>query len=69
MYGVVKLMQAVGQLSGKFYYTDCLFFGAVISATDPGTQPPSNGPVSLHSGLSLVTEVCSCLRCSPSVKI
>ncbi|KAJ8282500.1 hypothetical protein COCON_G00050190 [Conger conger] len=37
MYGVVKLMQAVGQLSGKFYYTDCLFFGAVISATDPVT--------------------------------
>lgn len=36
MYGVVKLMQAVGQLTGKFYYTDCLFFGAIISATDPG---------------------------------
>ncbi|RXM93822.1 Sodium/hydrogen exchanger 7 [Acipenser ruthenus] len=37
MYGVVKLMQAVGQLSDKFYYTDCLFFGAIISATDPVT--------------------------------
>uniref|UniRef100_A0A669BIG8 Sodium/hydrogen exchanger n=1 Tax=Oreochromis niloticus TaxID=8128 RepID=A0A669BIG8_ORENI len=37
MYGVVKLMQAVGQLTGKFYYTDCLFFGAIISATDPVT--------------------------------
>ncbi|XP_061680341.1 sodium/hydrogen exchanger 7 [Syngnathoides biaculeatus] len=37
MYGVVKLMQAVGRLSDKFYYTDCLFFGAVISATDPVT--------------------------------
>lgn len=36
MYGVVKLMQVVGQLSNKFYYTDCLFFGAIISATDPG---------------------------------
>ena len=36
MYGVVKLMKIVGQLSDKFYYTDCLFFGAVISATDPG---------------------------------
>lgn len=36
MYGVVKLMQAVGQLTDKFYYTDCLFFGAIISATDPG---------------------------------
>ncbi|KAM9171377.1 sodium/hydrogen exchanger 7 isoform 1-T1 [Pangshura tecta] len=37
MYGVVKLMKLVGQLSDKFYYTDCLFFGAVISATDPVT--------------------------------
>uniref|UniRef100_A0A4W4DPM1 Sodium/hydrogen exchanger n=1 Tax=Electrophorus electricus TaxID=8005 RepID=A0A4W4DPM1_ELEEL len=37
MYGVVKLMQAVGQLTDKFYYTDCLFFGAIISATDPVT--------------------------------
>ncbi|KAM5180368.1 sodium/hydrogen exchanger 7 isoform 2-T2 [Mantella aurantiaca] len=37
MYGVVKLMKFVGQLDGKFYYTDCLFFGAIISATDPVT--------------------------------
>ncbi|XP_073397555.1 sodium/hydrogen exchanger 7 isoform X2 [Dendrobates tinctorius] len=37
MYGVVKLMNLVGQLNGKFYYTDCLFFGAIISATDPVT--------------------------------
>ncbi|CAJ1059866.1 sodium/hydrogen exchanger 7 [Xyrichtys novacula] len=37
MYGVVKLMQVVGQLTDKFYYTDCLFFGAIISATDPVT--------------------------------
>uniref|UniRef100_A0A3B3YBG9 Sodium/hydrogen exchanger n=1 Tax=Poecilia mexicana TaxID=48701 RepID=A0A3B3YBG9_9TELE len=37
MYGVVKLMRAVGQLTEKFYYTDCLFFGAIISATDPVT--------------------------------
>ncbi|TNM87592.1 hypothetical protein fugu_005813 [Takifugu bimaculatus] len=37
MYGVVKLMEAVGQLTDKFYYTDCLFFGAIISATDPVT--------------------------------
>ncbi|XP_068176569.1 sodium/hydrogen exchanger 7 isoform X1 [Antennarius striatus] len=37
MYGVVKLMQQVGQLTDKFYYTDCLFFGAIISATDPVT--------------------------------
>ncbi|XP_068124224.1 sodium/hydrogen exchanger 7 isoform X2 [Hyperolius riggenbachi] len=37
MYGVVRLMTLVGQLGGKFYYTDCLFFGAIISATDPVT--------------------------------
>ncbi|MCJ8729173.1 hypothetical protein PDJAM_G00102980 [Pangasius djambal] len=37
MYGVVKLMKVVGQLTDKFYYTDCLFFGAIISATDPVT--------------------------------
>ncbi|KAM9385933.1 sodium/hydrogen exchanger 7 [Pholidichthys leucotaenia] len=37
MYGVVKLMHVVGQLTDKFYYTDCLFFGAIISATDPVT--------------------------------
>uniref|UniRef100_G1KLZ5 Sodium/hydrogen exchanger n=1 Tax=Anolis carolinensis TaxID=28377 RepID=G1KLZ5_ANOCA len=37
MYGIVKLMKLVGQLSDKFYYTDCLFFGAIISATDPVT--------------------------------
>ncbi|XP_068599234.1 sodium/hydrogen exchanger 7 isoform X1 [Brachionichthys hirsutus] len=37
MYGVVKLMQQVGQLTDKFYYTDCLFFGAILSATDPVT--------------------------------
>lgn len=38
MYGVVKLMKLAGQLSDKFYYTDCLLFGAIISATDPGTE-------------------------------
>ncbi|KAJ7993356.1 hypothetical protein DPEC_G00271570 [Dallia pectoralis] len=37
MYGVVKLMKVLGQLTDKFYYTDCLFFGAIISATDPVT--------------------------------
>lgn len=42
MYGVVKLMQVLGQLTDKFYYTDCLFFGAVISATDPGTSSLSS---------------------------
>uniref|UniRef100_A0A4W3I9N3 Sodium/hydrogen exchanger n=1 Tax=Callorhinchus milii TaxID=7868 RepID=A0A4W3I9N3_CALMI len=37
MYGCVKLMNMVGQLSGDFYFTDCLLFGALISATDPVT--------------------------------
>ncbi|XP_060682238.1 sodium/hydrogen exchanger 7 isoform X1 [Hemiscyllium ocellatum] len=37
MYGIVKLMYAIGQLEDGFYYTDCLFFGAIISATDPVT--------------------------------
>ncbi|XP_078258209.1 sodium/hydrogen exchanger 7 [Rhinoraja longicauda] len=37
LYGIVKLMYAVGQLEDEFYYTDCLFFGAIISATDPVT--------------------------------
>ncbi|KAK2882113.1 hypothetical protein Q8A73_022623 [Channa argus] len=37
MYGVVSFMKIVGQLGGDFYFTDCLFFGAIISATDPVT--------------------------------
>ncbi|XP_067903170.1 sodium/hydrogen exchanger 6a [Heterodontus francisci] len=37
MYGCVKLMALIGQLSGDFYFTDCLLFGALISATDPVT--------------------------------
>ncbi|XP_072329994.1 sodium/hydrogen exchanger 9-like isoform X2 [Scyliorhinus torazame] len=38
MYGFVMAMISLGQL-GKhdFYFTDCLFFGALISATDPVT--------------------------------
>lgn len=38
MYGFVWFMKAVGQLGGDFYFTDCLFFGAIVSATDPGTR-------------------------------
>lgn len=38
MYGCVMLMKQVGQLGGDFFFTDCLFFGAIVSATDPGTQ-------------------------------
>lgn len=30
-------MKAVSQIQGDFFFTDCLFFGAIISATDPGT--------------------------------
>ncbi|XP_068456392.1 sodium/hydrogen exchanger 6-like [Clinocottus analis] len=37
MYGLVSFMKAVGQLGGDFYFTDCLFFGAIVSATDPVT--------------------------------
>lgn len=36
MYGVVSFMKMVGQLGGDFFFTDCLFFGAIVSATDPG---------------------------------
>ncbi|XP_062869881.1 sodium/hydrogen exchanger 6b [Trichomycterus rosablanca] len=37
MFGGVVLMRALGQLDGDFFFTDCLFFGAIISATDPVT--------------------------------
>uniref|UniRef100_A0A8C4GP67 Sodium/hydrogen exchanger n=1 Tax=Dicentrarchus labrax TaxID=13489 RepID=A0A8C4GP67_DICLA len=37
MYGCVMLMKQVGQLDGDFFFTDCLFFGAIVSATDPVT--------------------------------
>ncbi|XP_038671477.1 sodium/hydrogen exchanger 9-like isoform X2 [Scyliorhinus canicula] len=38
MYGFVMAMVSLGQLSKHdFYFTDCLFFGALISATDPVT--------------------------------
>ena len=36
MYGCVTLMKVTGQLAGDFYFTDCLLFGAIVSATDPG---------------------------------
>jgi hypothetical protein len=36
MYGCVMLMKVTGQLAGDFYFTDCLLFGAIVSATDPG---------------------------------
>uniref|UniRef100_A0A8C7TNH5 Sodium/hydrogen exchanger n=1 Tax=Oncorhynchus mykiss TaxID=8022 RepID=A0A8C7TNH5_ONCMY len=37
MYGCVTLMKQVGQLDGDFFFTDCLLFGAIVSATDPVT--------------------------------
>lgn len=39
MYGCVTLMKQMGQLGGEFFFTDCLFFGAIVSATDPGASP------------------------------
>ncbi|NXY42866.1 SL9A6 protein, partial [Ceuthmochares aereus] len=37
VYGCVALMKVTGQLAGDFYFTDCLLFGAIVSATDPVT--------------------------------
>ncbi|KFP16693.1 Sodium/hydrogen exchanger 9 [Egretta garzetta] len=38
MYGFVKAMIHLGQLKGwEFHFTDCLFFGSLMSATDPVT--------------------------------
>ncbi|KAF7701440.1 hypothetical protein HF521_002605 [Silurus meridionalis] len=37
MYGCVEVMNTLGQLDGDFFFTDCLFFGAIVSATDPVT--------------------------------
>lgn len=37
MYGCVMLMKKIGPMGGDFFFTDCLFFGAIVSATDPVT--------------------------------
>ncbi|XP_006874775.1 PREDICTED: sodium/hydrogen exchanger 6 isoform X2 [Chrysochloris asiatica] len=37
MYGCVALMKVTDQLAGDVYFTDCLLFGAIVSATDPVT--------------------------------
>lgn len=53
MYGCVLLMKQVGQLAEDFFFTDCLFFGAIVSATDPGV---------CVSSISLGVKSRSCLR-------
>lgn len=42
MYGCVMFMKVIGQLGGDFFFTDCLFFGAIVSTTDPGTDVALN---------------------------
>ncbi|XP_018409922.1 PREDICTED: sodium/hydrogen exchanger 9-like [Nanorana parkeri] len=38
MYGFVMAMMHLGQIqTGDFHFTDCLFFGSLMSATDPVT--------------------------------
>ncbi|XP_076877325.1 sodium/hydrogen exchanger 6a isoform X1 [Brachyhypopomus gauderio] len=37
MYGCVMLMKHIGHMAEDFFFTDCLFFGAIVSATDPVT--------------------------------
>lgn len=59
-------MEAVGQLTDKFYYTDCLFFGAIISATDPGmAQSLSHGGPACVWGHAIEGCVCVQWRCWP----
>lgn len=72
MYGFVWFMKAVGQLGGDFYFTDCLFFGAIISATDPGKRCcsvvsgscPAFRVVLLNSLFLLYIQCCFSLRLS-----
>lgn len=37
IYGFTRLMVLLGQAAGEFLLTDCLLFGAIVSATDPGS--------------------------------
>lgn len=38
VYGFTRLTVLLGQAAdGDFFLTDCLLFGAIISATDPGS--------------------------------
>lgn len=69
MYGVVKLMEVAGQLTDKFYYTDCLFFGAIISATDPGkTRSGSRGGAARVWGHAVESFTCVCV-CACAVTV
>lgn len=45
IYGFTRLMVMLGQAAdGDFLLTDCLLFGAIISATDPGRWPYTGTP-------------------------
>uniref|UniRef100_A0A8D3AMN8 Solute carrier family 9 member A9 n=1 Tax=Scophthalmus maximus TaxID=52904 RepID=A0A8D3AMN8_SCOMX len=40
VYGFTRLMVILGRAAeGDFFFTDCLLFGAIMSATDPGSWP------------------------------
>jgi hypothetical protein len=64
MYGCVTLMKQVGQLDGDFFFTDCLLFGAIVSATDPGTDPVHLSHLfsTLHNGQPLASLVICLVR-------
>ena len=45
VYGFTRLMVLLGQAAdGDFLLTDCLLFGAIMSATDPGSWPNKESP-------------------------
>lgn len=52
MYGCVTLMKQVHQLDGDFFFTDCLFFGAIVSATDPGTLSLLSSELKINDAIS-----------------
>ncbi len=54
MYGCVMLMKQIGHLSGDFFFTDCLLFGAIVSATDPGTTVRVPVTVPMQSSVVLM---------------
>lgn len=55
-------MELAGQLTDRFYYTDCLFFGAIISATDPGEMPSGKRGAACGGDTALkALPVCVCV--------